>query len=294
MSRRRLGPAGARALAARPSLEAAVDDLLASPYGHDVRAGDDLRQAQHAVGATLLWNGRVLAGWLPRQGVRALRLLAGWFEVLDIEARQRSVSGDPGVALLHRLGSLGIIDSRLPAASSPSEIRELLTGSPWGDPGGTTARELHLWLRLRLAARLRGEAAAVDGWASGAAALLVAREHFVRGEPLPPRAHGVASALLGPGACEARALPDFASALPSEAAWALAGVDQPPSLWQAESRWWRRVEADSRALLRQPRPGLDPVLGAVGLLAVDAWRVRAALEISAQGGGPIEVFDVVA
>ena len=29
-------------------------------------------------------------------------------------------------------------------------------------------------------------------------------------------------------------------------------------------------------------------------MAVDAWRVRAALELAARGGGPLEVFDAVA
>jgi len=30
------------------------------------------------------------------------------------------------------------------------------------------------------------------------------------------------------------------------------------------------------------------------VLAVDAWRGRAALELAARGGGPMEVFDAVA
>jgi hypothetical protein len=35
---------------------------------------------------------------------------------------------------------------------------------------------------------------------------------------------------------------------------------------------------------------LGPVLGVVALLAVDAWRVRAALELAARGGTPVEAL----
>ena len=39
-------------------------------HGHDVRSGQTLAQAQHAVVATTLWHTRVLAGWLPRGDAR--------------------------------------------------------------------------------------------------------------------------------------------------------------------------------------------------------------------------------
>ena len=68
-------------------------------------------------------------------------------------------------------------------------------------------------------------------------------------------------------------------------------------------RWHRRervaeqargVESDAFGLVRRPRFSLDPVIGAVAACAVDSWRVRAALEIAARGGGPLEAFDAVA
>ncbi len=41
-----------------------------------------------------------------------------------------------------------------------------------------------------------------------------------------------------------------------------------------------------------------PVIGSVAVLAADAWRVRAALEVAARGGpgspGALEAFDAVA
>lgn len=88
-------------------------------------------------------------------------------------------------------------------------------------------------------------------------------------------------------------LPDLVAALRGPARWTLRGVDEPEALWQAEARWWARVESDAFALLHRPRFGSAPVIGAVAAAAVDAWRVRAALESAARGGRP-EAFDVVA
>jgi len=93
MSRRRVGAVAARALAGRTSLELAVDSLADGPYGHDVRPGQTLSQAQHAVSATVLWNMRVLAGWLPTGSSRILRLLAGGFEVANVDERMRELDG---------------------------------------------------------------------------------------------------------------------------------------------------------------------------------------------------------
>ncbi|MGY4969841.1 hypothetical protein ACWGCC_11540 [Streptomyces nigrescens] len=36
--------------------------------------------------------------------------------------------------------------------------------------------------------------------------------------------------------------------------------------------------------------GSAPVMGAVAVLSVDAWRVHGALELAARGGRPTEVF----
>ncbi|MGZ4606150.1 MAG: hypothetical protein ACXVXV_08430 [Blastococcus sp.] len=71
-------------------------------------------------------------------------------------------------------------------------------------------------------------------------------------------------------------------------------MEDPRSLWRAEARWWTRLDSDAAALLRRPRFTVDPVVGAVAAAAVDAWRVCAALECAARGGGDLEVFDAVA
>src|SRR5689334_25150384 len=85
LARRRLGRAGDRALATTGSLGASIVTLAASPYGRDVRAGSSLADAQRAVGATLLWHLRVLAGWQPAEGSQAVRALAGWFEIANVD-----------------------------------------------------------------------------------------------------------------------------------------------------------------------------------------------------------------
>jgi hypothetical protein len=41
-------------------------------------------------------------------------------------------------------------------------------------------------------------------------------------------------------------------------------------------------------------PGPDVVLGAIAVLALDAWRVRAALAAAAAGAGSSEVLDAAA
>jgi hypothetical protein len=74
----------------------------------------------------------------------------------------------------------------------------------------------------------------------------------------------------------------------------LDGIDEPADLWRAEAAWWKRVEDDGFALLHSRGSGPRPLLGAVAVLAVDAWRVCAALEVSDRGGAPLEVFDAVA
>ena len=68
LARRRLGAAAARQLAASGSLADALRVLSATHYGREDLRGQTLAGAQHAVARTVLWDLRVLAGWLPRDG----------------------------------------------------------------------------------------------------------------------------------------------------------------------------------------------------------------------------------
>lgn len=65
--------------------------------------------------------------------------------------------------------------------------------------------------------------------------------------------------------------------------------------WEAEVRWWARVESDARVLSARPQPEPGTVVGMAALLAVDARRVCIALELAARGGADArEWFDAVA
>jgi hypothetical protein len=292
LARRRLGRAGARALATSDSLGAAIETLAASPYGRDVRAGSSLADAQRAVGATLLWHLRVLAGWQPAEGSQAVRALAGWFEIANVDDLLRAVSG-AGQPEPYRLGRLAVAWPRLAGATSAEQVRRVLRASAWGDPGAETPWQVGLGMRCAWAERVAEVSDTTRRWAAGGVALLLARERFGSGRPLDERAVAPAVRLLGPGVLTAASLPEAAALLPAAARETLAGVTSSEDLWAAEVRWWAGVERDGFALLRGPRFGLDAPVGAVAVLAADAWRVAAALEVAARGG-PVEVFDALA
>ncbi|MCO5967790.1 hypothetical protein [Actinoallomurus soli] len=305
VARRRM-PGIARRIAGRPNLGDALRLLAATPYGHDVREGQDVLAAQHAVAATLLWHLRVLAGWLPPRGAALLRVLAGWFEIADVEAR---LLGGPAF-------DMGALATVRPGLRSAADLRAALAASPWGDPGGSDDRAVRLGMRISWARRVAAVSVDARPWAAGALALLVARERFLTGEtvPVPPsdgalpvspadRAAPVSpsdgalpvspAGLLVRDAGRAGGLAELSRRLPGDAAWALQGVAGEHDLWAAEARWWTRVERDAADLLAGAGHGPEPVLGAVALLAADARRVRAALELAARGGS-VEAFDAFA
>jgi len=294
MTRRRLGWVATRTLAGCSSAELAIAQLADSPYGHDVRAGQSLAEAQRAVVATVLWNLRVLSGWQPRDGVVMLRALLGAIEAANVSDHLQRLSG-VRVPPPFQLGGLATAWPRLAATTSVADLRRALAASPWGDPGGDTPREIALTMRLALADRIMTEVPVAGAWAAGATALLLAREVVGEHRELSDRTRLVASRVVGPTAVSAAVtLPDLVDALPAAARWALADVDDPAVLWRAEAAWWARVGREGAALCRDARAGPKVLVGAVAVMAVDAWRVRAALELAARSGGPLEVFDAVA
>lgn len=302
LARRRLGAAGARELAATPNLEDALTLLASTPYGHDVRVTQTLAEAQKAVGDTLLWHLRVLSGWLPRGGAETVRLLAGGFEVANADEHVAGLGGRVAGPTF-QLGMLETAWSRLRQARSLAEVQDVLVRSPWGDPGAATPWALHLGMRLAWADRVASGVPEAAGWARAAAAVLVLREPALGDRALPGPLAARATYLLGPDVVAALSggapsLARVAALLPADVRWVLEGVHRPEDLWLASVGWWRRVEQDAFGLLR--RAGFDraPVVGAAAVLAVDAWRVRAALEAAARtpSGGPavLEAFDAVA
>ena len=248
--------------------------------------------AQRAGVATVVWNVRVLAGWLPRDGVVMLRALLGTVEAANVERSPAAPSRWARAGALC-LGGLATAWPRLAATTGLVDLRQVLATSPWGDPGGDTPREIAVTMRLALADRIMSEVPRAGAWAAGAAALLLAREIVDDNHAWSERTRLAASRVVGSAAASA-SLRELSDALPPAARWALADVDDVSGLWQAEARWWARIERDGAALCRHTGAGPDVLVGAVAMMAVDAWRVRAALEIAARGGGPLEVFDAVA
>ncbi|MGZ4626003.1 MAG: hypothetical protein ACXV3S_06890 [Kineosporiaceae bacterium] len=297
---RRLGAAGARALASSPDLAAALDSLAATPYGREVHPGQSLAQAQHGVAAAVLWNARVLAGWLPRHGAQVVRVLAAGFEVANLDEHLAGLLGRPA-GPTYALGTVATAWPRLVATTTLPAADDVLAESPWhvrakGDP-----REMLLGVRLAWAGAVALGVPEAAGWARAAASLLVVRETALEGRGLSAEAARRATVVLGPAFVAAVADPavDLAglrAALPGSARWVLDAVRVPEDLWLAEAVWWRRVERDGFALIRGSGYDRSPVVGALAVLAGDAWRVRAALETVVRGGTgrALEAFDGVA
>ena len=277
----------ARRLAACGSLAEALHLLAATPYGANIRRDPTLAAAQHEVAATLLWDLRVLAGWLPRDGVRLLRTLGGWFEIANVDELLQSIAGRPAGPEF-RLGALATAWPRLAQATSTGELRTALAASAWQDPGQQTARAIRLGMRVRWTARIAELGEPARTWAAGAAALL-AGERFASGRR-PNPGHGRRPPPARPRRRRGRHAGELAGAA-ARARWVLAGITSPDGLWRAETALMARVERDGLRLLHAP--GLDSgvVLGAVAVMACHAWRIRAALELAARGGTPVEAYD---
>jgi hypothetical protein len=289
LAQRQVGAGKARDLAMSGSLAAAQRVLTESPYRRGVRVGATLADTEFAVSATLLWDMRILAGWQPGTGAQMIRTLAGGFEVANIGALAAALAGgteqpwyDPG--------SLNWAWPRLREARSLAELRAALRDSTWGDPGGETARDIVDGVLLAWAARVAAGVGDAAAWAAGAAALVLARRIFLQATPLPAPAARRGAHLLGAAALAATDPQTYRAALPSPARWALTGVDTADDLWRAEFAWWRRVASDGRQLLGGLRFGPSTAVGAVAVLAADAWRVRAALQVAA-GSSDVEDFD---
>jgi hypothetical protein len=307
LARRRVGAVGARSIAASPDLRQALASLSRSPYVHAVTPDQSLAEAQYGVAATFLWHVRVLAGWLPRDGVHVLRLIAALFEIANVDEHMRRLS-ELAVEPPYELGSMQTAWSRLRTASSLEELRGILVASPWGDPGAANPWAIHVGMRLAWADRARPDIPEANAWTSAAAALLLVREALVCRRPPAGRTAVIAGDVLGARFVTAlqagtSTIGHLKDLLPVEARWVLADIDDEQHLWRAEAAWWSRVEQDGFGLLRQPTFGVAPVLGAVAVLGVDAWRVRAALATAARaaqspnliGRRPAtEDFDVIA
>ena len=335
LARRRIGAGAARRLAGSRTLADALGLLTGTGYGPGLRSavalagqpGADQRAvlagAQHAVAATVLWDLRVLAGWLPPGGAQLIRVLAGWFEIANVDAHLARLAGRPAPDDF-TLGALATAWPAVRRAATTAEVRAALARSAWRDPGGGSDSEIRVGLRARWAVRVADIGGPAADWAASALAVLLAGERFGPGDggqadggradggradggpgdggrggqgggrrDVSPVLHLAAARLLGSRAARAGSLAEPADLLPGRIRWVLAPVPAPADLWRAEAAWWERTAAAARRMLATG--GLDraPVLGASVVLAADAREVAVALEVAARGGRP-EVLDAVA
>ena len=299
LASRRIGADRARQLAACGSLDDALAMLDATSYriaGRGQRGEGDVRQelaaAQHAIGEALLWDLRVLAGWLPQGGATLMRVLAAWFEIANVSEWLRELDGgEPG-----RYFTLGALATAWPRGRSRnlSDLRAALAASAWKDPGGGTATHIEVGLRARWAQRLAALGEPARTWATSALALLLAGERSGADRLVNPALLSVGSALLGPAAAGAQTLDELAGALPGRISWVLDQGMAAGDLWRHQAAWWAHVERDALRLLGRSGFDAGPAVGAAAVLAADTRRVWSALEIAARGGGHLEVFDAVA
>jgi hypothetical protein len=298
---RRIGADESRHVAACSSLAAALAMLDGTAYriapDRVSRSSRDPRRAlaaaQRVIAEALLWDLRVLAGWLPPGGSAMMRVLAGWFEIANVSERLRELEdSEPGEYF--DLGALATAWPQLQRSRDMADLRRTLAGSAWRDPGAESRAAIEVGLRARWAERVAALGEPARTWAAAAIALLVAGERFRANRPESPVLRSVASALLGRKAAATSTVDELAGQLPRDLSWVFDAGTSAAGLWRNEAGWWSRVERDALGLVA--RLGFDhkPVLGAATVLAADARRVWSALEIAARGGGPGEVFDVVA
>ncbi len=289
---RRLGAGRARALAAMNSLTDAQHALAGTAYGRDITVGQPAHDTDHAVYAALLWHLRVLAGWQPAQGAQAIRALAAGFEASNITAHARRLAGAP-VRPPYTLGALATAWPRLSETSSLAQLRHTLARTVWGDPGSESPSDIALAVQIGWAARVANAVPEARDWAYARMALTVARRRLLEQRELPEPVLMRARLVLG-AAAAASDLASFTDACATRVSWLLDGITEAGGLWTAEARWWARVEADGLAMLGRSEFTRERTTGAVAVLASDAWRCRAALALASRGGGPMDVYDVVA
>jgi hypothetical protein len=281
LARHRLGSQGEQELAACRDLDEALAMLAGTAYEEALRAGRDLEAVQHAVADQALWHLRILAGWVPAGGIRAVQALAAWFEIANVEETVFAISSNESIPPPYQMGRLSLARRGVHRAASLVEVRRALTRTRWGDPGGDRADALLFGVRLAWGELLRRVIRQRRDWGLGLTALVLAQDRFLPGarHPVPRHVAG-----LGSGWRDATDVESFVAALPARAAWALADVRDATDLWEAEETWWRRVVADGYDLLRHGRLGQGTVVGAAAVIVADARFTRTALDRAYRGG----------
>ena len=294
LARRRAGAGASAVIARAATLRDGLAVLVGTAYESRLADVTDMVAVERATDETVLWQLRVLAGWLPATASRLCRNAAAAFERDNLVALAAQLAGGRAAPEAFDLGSLGTAWPRLSTSGSTAELYAGLARSPWGAVGAEDATALRDVLTVVWFRRLADTAAAARPWAQNGAALVATRIVLVdRVEP-PPRLRRLLRPLIGSAWESAADLEAMRAALPRSTGAVLAGIETPTDLWRAEARAAIAVETDAFRLLRSALPGPDAVLGALAVLATDAWRVRAALASASLGSGRSEVLDAVA
>jgi hypothetical protein len=291
LGNRRIGTAGAAAIAGSGRLAPGLQLLTNSPYGAELTTNMTLEAAQRHVASTLLWNLRLMAGWLPPGGSAMLQPLAAWFEIANIEERLAYMGGG-GHSPPYQLGRLGTAWTGVSRSTTPDAVRAAIARSRWGDPGTSEPDAMVLAIRFKWAVWVATSVPDAALWAATASALLAARVRF---SPSPVTLRETARPYgLPAGWRQASSPAELRAIMPRHIAWVLDGVEDVSGLWQAEARWWSRVKKDALEMLVRSRYGPTVVVAAAAVLAHDAWLTRAALAAAARGQLAKRAFDAVA
>ncbi|WP_298584960.1 hypothetical protein [uncultured Kocuria sp.] len=296
MAQHRVGVAVCRRMAAQDGLAGALSlgPEWATPGGFGGIL--DLEQAERALNEAFLWRLRVLAGWLPPTGTGLARAAAGLFEIENVVALARRLDGGGQETPPFDLGTLATAWPRVRTATSTEELARVLDGPPWGRIGFEIdgAGSLRDVLLLAWWRRLATVAPRARPWYGMVCVLTAARLQLFDGAaPMQPLLRFLRP-VLGRTWETADGMTAFAAAVPPHLRGIISGVEQPEGLWRAEARFGFAVEDDGFRLLHGSLPGAEVVLGALAVLAVDAWRVRVALTAATIGAGAGEVLDVMA
>ncbi|WP_207344272.1 hypothetical protein [Arthrobacter sp. E3] len=291
MARRRLGAGASRSIAAELTLDAALSSLQGSSYADWLGHASGLAEAERGIQESVLWQVRVLAGWLPASGTALARVAAGTFEIENIVALARQLEGGPTAPAPYYLGALATAWHNVSEAGSSEQLTAILRTTPWGDVGGLAAGPLGAALRVAWARRLLALAPAARPWCGAMCVLTAARSLTVDGATAAPPLLHLLRPVIGRSWESAGSIGEFRDSLAPSLQKVVLDIASPMELWRAEAQAHSTVEKDGFRLLRGSLPGPDVVLGAIAVLSVDAWRVRAALAAAAAGAGSSEVLD---
>lgn len=290
MARRRLGSAAVRRLAGAPTLGAARAQLSGTAYANAAAGAEGLAAAQRSIASAVLWQIRVLAGWMPPSGTRIARALVAGLERDNIVDHLQRLTGGAAPAPFD-LGTLGTAWGRVRLTTSTSALLEELRTSAWGEVTGADAPSVRDTLTAAWLHRMALDVPSSRPWVTSAALLLIARSQVLEGRRVPAGAVAPLDALLGRGWHAARSLDDLRRGVDVRGRATLDPAGSVEELWACEMRLWTvQLAGEGRRLLRDPIPGPERVVGAIAVIAADAFAVRAALAAAASGRGAEEVL----